>query len=64
LPQQSPYKSERAQDHGVEIVRLTDAANNVEIKIAPSVGNRAYEMNVKVLQTADELLGMSNNLRK
>jgi len=46
LPQQSPYKSERAQDHGVEIVRLTDAANNVEVRIAPSVGNRAYEMNV------------------
>jgi len=28
------------------------------------MAQRAYEMNVKVLQTADELLGMSNNLRK
>jgi aldose 1-epimerase len=46
LPQQSLYKSERAQDHGIEIVRLTDAANSVEVRIAPSVGNRAYEMNV------------------
>ncbi|HEU5021190.1 MAG TPA: aldose 1-epimerase [Bryobacteraceae bacterium] len=46
MPQPSLYKTERAQDHGVEIVRLTDAAQNVEVRIAPSAGNRAYEMNV------------------
>jgi len=28
------------------------------------MAQRAYEMNVKVIQTADELVGMSNNLRK
>ncbi|WP_457331719.1 flagellar basal-body rod protein FlgG [Rhizobacter sp. P5_C2] len=28
------------------------------------VAQRAYEMNVKVIQAADEMLGMSNNLRR
>jgi flagellar basal-body rod protein FlgG len=28
------------------------------------MAQRAYEMNLKVIQTADEMLGMSNNLRK
>jgi len=40
------YTAQRISDHGVAIVRLTDAANGVEVSIAPSIGNRAYEMNV------------------
>jgi len=40
------YTSQRTSDHGVAIVRLTDAANGVEVSVAPSIGNRAYEMNV------------------
>jgi aldose 1-epimerase len=40
------YTARKASDHGVAIVRLTDAANGVEVSIAPSIGNRAYEMNV------------------
>jgi flagellar basal-body rod protein FlgG len=28
------------------------------------VAQRAYEMNVKVMQAADEIAGMTNNLRK
>jgi len=40
------YSARRISDHGVAIVRLTDAANGVEVSVAPSIGNRAYEMNV------------------
>jgi aldose 1-epimerase len=40
------YKAEQTSDHGVEVVRLTDAAHGVEVSIVPSVGNIAYEMKV------------------
>lgn len=40
------YTAEKASDHGVDIVRLTDAAHGVEVSIVPSIGNRAYEMKV------------------
>ncbi|WP_140637087.1 flagellar basal-body rod protein FlgG [Methylibium rhizosphaerae] len=39
-------------------VKLVDEMVNL------MVAQRAYEMNVKVIQAADEMLGMSNNLRK
>ena len=40
------YKAERVTDRGVAVVRLTDSAHGVEVSIAPSVGNMAYEMKV------------------
>jgi len=40
------YTAQRTTDHGVAIVRLADAAAGVEVSIAPSIGNRAYEMKV------------------
>jgi len=40
------YTAEKTSDHGVDIVRLTDKAAGVEVSIAPSIGNRAYEMKV------------------
>ena len=40
------YKAEQRSDHGVPIVQLVDAANGVDVSIAPSIGNRAYQMNV------------------
>jgi aldose 1-epimerase len=40
------YKAVQTTDRGVPVVRLTDTANSVEVAIAPSIGNRAYEMNV------------------
>ena len=40
------YTAERTSDHGVDVVRLTDSAEGVEVAIAPSVGNRLYEMKV------------------
>jgi aldose 1-epimerase len=40
------YRAEQVTDHGVPIVRLTDAASAVAVSIVPSIGNRAYEMRV------------------
>jgi aldose 1-epimerase len=40
------YTAVETSDHGVPVVRLTDAAKNVEVAIVPSVGNTAYEMKV------------------
>src|SRR5271165_1941543 len=40
------YNAAKTTDHGVDIVRLTDKAAGVEVNIAPSIGNRAYEMKV------------------
>ncbi|HEY4362426.1 MAG TPA: aldose 1-epimerase [Bryobacteraceae bacterium] len=40
------YKAEQTSDHGVAVVRLSDAAHGVEVSIVPSVGNTAYEMKV------------------
>ena len=40
------YKAEKTTDHGVDIVRLTDAAHGVEVTVVPSIGNRAMEMKV------------------
>jgi aldose 1-epimerase len=40
------YAAQKSTDHGVAIVRLTDAAHGVEVLIAPEIGNRAYAINV------------------
>jgi aldose 1-epimerase len=40
------YTAEKTTDRGVDIVRLADKAAGVEVSIAPSIGNRAYEMKV------------------
>jgi aldose 1-epimerase len=40
------YKAEQTTDHGIPVVRLTDASHGVEVAIVPSVGNEAYEMKV------------------
>jgi aldose 1-epimerase len=41
------YVAEQIPDHGIPVVRLADAANDVNVLIAPSLGNRAYTMNVR-----------------
>jgi aldose 1-epimerase len=41
-----PYAAVRTEDHGIAIVRLSDAAHGVEVNIVPSIGNLAYEMKV------------------
>jgi aldose 1-epimerase len=40
------YTAEQISDHGVPVVRLADTAEDVDVLIAPSLGNRAYTMNV------------------
>jgi aldose 1-epimerase len=40
------YTAEKTTDHGIEVVRLSDSARGVEVSIAPTVGNRAYELKV------------------
>ncbi|MDE3197001.1 MAG: aldose 1-epimerase, partial [Acidobacteriota bacterium] len=40
------YTAEKTTDHGVDVIRLADAAHGVEVMVAPSIGNRAYAMNV------------------
>ena len=40
------YTAEKTTQDGVDIVRLTDSAGGVEVSIAPSIGNRLYEMKV------------------
>jgi len=41
-----PYAARQIEDHGVAIVRLTDAAHGVEVSVVPSIGDLAYEMKV------------------
>ena len=41
------YRAEKTSDHGVPIVRLSDAKNGVEVSVVPSVGNLVYEMKVR-----------------
>jgi aldose 1-epimerase len=40
------YSAQKLQQDGIEIVRLTDEARKVQVSIAPSIGNNAYEMTV------------------
>src|SRR5579863_1551165 len=40
------YTAEQTSDHGVPVVRLRDVADDVEVLIVPSIGNRAVEMKV------------------
>ncbi len=42
----SRYSATRTMDGETEIIRLADEARGVEVNIAPSVGNRAYELKV------------------
>jgi aldose 1-epimerase len=41
------YAAAQTSDQTVPVIRLTDAANGVEVSILPSLGNRAYEMKVR-----------------
>jgi aldose 1-epimerase len=41
------YSARRSVVDGVEVVQLADAARNVHVSIAPSIGNMAYEMSVR-----------------
>lgn len=40
------YTAEKATDHGVAVIRLSDAERGIEVCIAPALGNRAYKIEV------------------
>jgi aldose 1-epimerase len=44
--QAQPYTARQTEDHGIAVVRLSDAAHGVEVSVVPSIGNLAYEMKV------------------
>src|SRR6185437_876620 len=42
----SSYTAEKVTDHGIEVIRLTDAVHGISVSIAPPVGNRAFDLKV------------------
>ncbi len=46
MSQAQPYSVQKLSVDGVEVIRLADSAAGVEVSIAPSLGNNAYEMKV------------------
>ena len=46
MTQAANYSATKAPMDGIEVVHLTDAAHRVEVSIAPSIGNMAYEIKV------------------
>jgi aldose 1-epimerase len=40
------YTAERVNDHGLEIIRLTDTVRSAQVSVLPSYGNRAFEFKV------------------
>jgi aldose 1-epimerase len=47
MPQIPPYTAQQVIEHDVPIIRLSDAAHEIELSIVPSLGNRAIRMLVK-----------------
>ena len=43
---QPAFKAEKTTDHGIDIVRLSDTARDVQMAVVPSFGNRVYELKV------------------
>jgi aldose 1-epimerase len=46
MSQQPNYSAQRTTVDGIDVVRLSDAANHAEVSIAPGIGNMAYDMKV------------------
>ncbi len=46
MTQAANYSAQRATADSIEIVRLTDSAHHIQVSIAPSIGNIAYDMKV------------------
>lgn len=43
----APYSAQRSSVENTEVLRLTDAERQIEVLIAPSIGNNAYSMKVR-----------------
>ncbi len=41
------YSAQRVTVDSIEVIRLADAARQIEVSVVPSIGNNAYEMKVK-----------------
>ena len=46
MTQAANYSARKASVDGIEVVQLADASRHVEVSIAPSIGNMAYEIKV------------------
>jgi aldose 1-epimerase len=46
MPQDSNYTAERMVLDGTPVIRLADAARQAEVRVAPSLGNNAYQFTV------------------
>lgn len=46
MTQAANYSARKTTVDGIEVVQLSDAANHVQMSIAPSIGNMAYEIDV------------------
>ncbi len=46
MTQAANYSAQKATQDSIEIVQLADAAHRIEVSIAPSIGNIAYDMQV------------------
>src|SRR5579872_5512344 len=46
MSQAANYSARKTSVDGIEVVQLADAARHMEVSIAPSIGNMAYEINV------------------
>ena len=60
MSQAAPYTAQRLTVDGIAIVRLSDAARKMEVSVAPSLGNKAYEMKIggaSILYTPYRTLG-------
>jgi len=40
------YQAERLQVEGIEVIRLTDPARGIDVRIVPGIGNNAFDMRV------------------
>jgi aldose 1-epimerase len=47
MTQAANYSARRTEVDGIEVVALADAAHHIEVSIAPSIGNMAYEIKVR-----------------
>ncbi len=58
------FTAQKTNVQGIEVIRLADAAAGVEVSIAPSIGNRAYELKVhgkNLLYTPGDLSAIKNS---
>ena len=45
--QTNPYSAQQVTENDIPVVRLIDSARDVQVRVVPSIGNRAYEMKVR-----------------